>query len=408
MKTNISKIVAAVSAVAMGTSAVVVGVSAPLTASAAGKTVTVKLWADSTEYKKVVKEFQKKNPTIKVKFQKMGSVDTTPALQKDPSTAADVMMVAHDQIGTLVGAKLVNRVSPSYEKNAKKTQVAGAVKGATYKGKMYGYAYGVETQVLYYNKSKLTADDVKSWDTLTSKGKIGVNFAEAGANYVWAPAFLTNGDVLFGKNGEKAKGTNFGNEKGVQVLKWVQAQTKNPGVIQTNAGALEDLSTGNIDAWMSGPWSKADAKKALGDNYAVAVYPKVNFGSGEKDLQAFLGVKLFVVNSATKQNAASQKLATYLTSDKVQKQIFNKVGYVPSSKKVAKSEAVKNDELASAVTKMSKISTPMPKIPEVNNFWTPMDAIFNDTWKGTITEDQMLPKLKAFDKEIATSNADKK
>lgn len=52
---------------------------------------------------------------------------------------------------------------------------------------------------------------------------------------------------------------------------------------------------------------------------------------------------------------------------------------------------------------MSTYSVPMPKIPQVANFWTPMDAIFNDTAKGNIPESQMLPKLKEFDSSISKS-----
>ncbi|MDR2661344.1 MAG: extracellular solute-binding protein [Lactobacillaceae bacterium] len=402
MKKTTIKAVALASAFTFSSS-IVVSAIAGISGDAASKKVTLKLWADNSAYKDLVAKFEAKNPNIKIKFQKVGSVDTTPAFQKDASTAGDVAMVPHDQLGGLVSQGLVLRVSPDYQKDTKKTQVKGAVSGATYKGKQYGYPYGVETQVLYYNKSKLSANDVKDWTTLTQKGKIAVNFAEGGANYTWAPAFLTNGVYLFGKNGEQAKGSTFGTKKGVQVLKWVAAQTKNTGVVQDNAGALEDLAAGKVDAFMSGPWSKQDVQKALGDNYAVAVYPKVDFGSGEKQLQAFLGVKLFVVNKSTKHPAEAAKLAAYLTSDESQKTIFNKIGYIPSSQKLSTSSEVKADPLAKAVTKMSTYSTPMPKIPQVNNFWAPMDAIFNDTWKGKIDESQMLPKLKDFDIQVSKS-----
>ncbi|MDN6900184.1 extracellular solute-binding protein [Oenococcus sicerae] len=375
----------------------------PLSASAASKKVTIKLWADNSAYRSVVKDFEKNNPNINVQFQKVGSTDTIKYIQKDASTVGDVDMTTHDQLGTLVSQGLVLRTSPAYTRQVKKTQVKGAIAGATYKGKMYAYPYGVETQVLYYNKSKLSANDVKNWSTLTKKGKIAVNFGETGANYVWAPLFFTNGDVLFGKNGEQVKGTNFANQKGVDVLKWVQAQKNNAGVVQDNAGALQDLTSGKVDAFLSGPWSKADVQKALKNNYAVAKYPTIDISGKTKQLQAFLGVKIFIVNHSTKHPLQASKLASYLTSDKVQKKIFNQIGYIPSSKKIQKTASVKKDPLAKAVSVMSKTATPMPKITQINNFWTPMDAIFNDTWKGKITQTQMLSKLKTFQSQISKS-----
>ena len=39
----------------------------------------------------------------------------------------------------------------------------------------------------------------------------------------------------------------------------------NPGVIQSNTEALSNLGSGKTDAFLSGPWSKNDVEKALGD-----------------------------------------------------------------------------------------------------------------------------------------------
>lgn len=156
---------------------------------------------------------------------------------------------------------------------------------------------------------------------------------------------------------------------------------------------------------MSGPWSYNDYKKALGDNLGIAPYPTVDLGSGEKQMQAFLGVKLFGVKQDTKQPLAAMKLAKYLSSDKVQELGFKNSHYIPSSKKVQASQDIQNDALAKAVVDMSKkgYSTPMPKSPAMANFWTSSDALFNDTYKGKISDSQMLPKLTTLVKNASKS-----
>lgn len=376
------------------------------TQSASANDKVVKLWVDNKAYKPIVKQFTK-DTGIKVDFKIGQSADAQADLKKDPSAAADVFMFPHDQLGQMVQAGLIYQ-NTKYEKTIEKNQTESAIAGAKYKGKMYGYPYGVETQVLYYNKEKLSANDIKSWDSLTSKGKLTTNLADDGANYKYVPLFMSNGDYLYGKNGESVKGTNFNNDKGVQVLKWIASQKKNKGVIQsTDAASLNKMADGKADAYLSGPWDKVALQKELGDKLGVAKYPTVNFGDGDKQMKAFLGVKLFGVNAQTKNALNSMKLANYLSSDKVQQQIFDKLGYVPSSKAVQANDQVQKDDVAAAVIEMAKPenSVVMPKLPQMVTFWGPSDALINDAYKGKIKSDtDMQSKLDKLVKQSEKSD----
>lgn len=373
--------------------------------SDSSSTQNIKVWIDTEHVAAIkgqVKKFEKANPKIHVTVKAGSSADALKDVSKDPEKAADVFMMPHDQIGQMADAGLLYPVSKKYTKTVKANNVQSAVDGVTWKNKVYGFPYGVESQVLYYNKAKLSADDVKSWDTLTSKGKLGTNFAEAGANYIFTPLFMSNGDNLYGKNGETVKGTNFNNEKGIQVLDWIAKQKSNSGVVQTSTAALSNLQSGKIDAFLSGPWSENDVKKALGKNMAVAPYPTVNFGSGDVQMKAFLGVKVYGVNQQTKSPVAAMKLANYLSNEATQKVEFNKNGVVPSNIKAQGLQAVKDDETAKSVMTMSASdhSVVMPKVPEITNFWPQMDAIINDTYKGKIKSSDYQKKL---DKVVSVS-----
>jgi len=371
------------------------------------KTQNLKLWVDTATkpiYVTAVKNFEKLNPKVKITIKYTNSTDALKNLQKDPSAAADVFMFPHDQIGSLASQGLIYQ-STKYAKNLKATQISNAMAGATYQGKTYGYPYAIESQVLYYNKTQLNDNDIKTWTEITSKGKMGSNLGAAGANYIFSPLFYTEGDTLYGENGEQSKGTNIDNENGVAVLSWIKAQKSNPGFVQASTNTLNLLQSKKISATISGPWSYNDYKKALGDDLGIAPYPTVNMGNGEKQMQAFLGVKLFGVKQATKEPLAAMKLANYLSSDKVQELGFKNSHYIPSSKAVQASTDIKNDDLAKAVVKMSEtgFSTPMAKSPAMANFWASSDALFNDTYKGKISEQQMLPKLKTLVKNASKS-----
>lgn len=376
------------------------------TASSAEVKGDLKVWID-TEHIPAIKEqvakFEKEYPDVKVTIKAGSSADAKADVSKDPEKAADVFMMPHDQVGQMAEAGLLYPVGKKQAEGIKENNVEAAIQGVTWKDKIYGYPYGVETQVLYYNKSKLSEDDVKTWEGLTAKGKMGTNFAEAGANYIFGPLFMSNGDLLYGENGEDLKGTNFNNDAGKEVLSWIAKQKDNAGVVQSADSALANLQSGKTDAFLSGPWSKNDVQKALGDNMAVAAYPTIDFGSGAKQMKAFLGVKLYGVNQQTESPLAAMALADYLSNKETQQVEFEKNGVIPSNKEAQEDSKVKEDAVAKAVMAMAtpESSVVMPKLPEMVSFWPPMDAIINDTFKGNIKEDQYQAKLDKLVQDIS-------
>lgn len=357
----------------------------------------VKVWIDTehTEtFKGIVADFEKEFPDVQVEIAAGSSADAKQDVAKDPKAAADVFMMPHDQLGQMAEAGLIYP-NTKYADELRANNVDSAIEGASWDGELYGYPYGVESQVLYYNKSKLSEDDIKSWATLTEKGKIGTNFGEAGANYTFGPLFMSNGLHLYGETGEDPKGTDFNSDAGAQVLKWVSEQKSNPGVVQANAEALSNLESGVTDAFLSGPWSKNDVAKALGDDMGVAAYPTIDFGNGPVQMKAFLGVKLFAVNQQTSAPLAAMALANFLSNESSQLVEFEKMGVIPSNKALQANEAVLSDDVAKAVMEMSQTthSVVMPKIPEMVSFWPAMDAVLNDAYKGSIKEADYASKL---------------
>ena len=367
---------------------------------------SVKVWIDTEHvetFKGIVADFQTEFPDVEVEIAAGSSADAKTEVSKDPKAAADVFMMPHDQVGQMAQSGLLYP-NTKYADEVKANNVDSAIEGASWDGELYGYPYGVESQILYYNKSTLSEDDVKSWATLTEKGKIGANLGEAGANYVFGPLFMSNDLYLYGETGEDPNGTNFNTEPGVEVLQWIADQKNNPGVIQSNAEALSNLESGVTDAFLSGPWSKNDVEKALGENMAVAAYPTVDFGNGEVQMKAFLGVKLFAVNQQTEAPLAAMALANYLSNESSQLVEFEKMGVIPSNKALQSNEAVTNDAVAKAVMEMSQTthSVVMPKIPEMVSFWPAMDAVINDTYKGNIKPADYMTKLDTLVTETAT------
>ena len=411
-KKSWKKWLAASAALTLAAGLVAVSTTSP--AYAASKT-TLKLWVptDSKDsYKDIVKNFEKENKNVKVKVIESNDSKAQENVKKDPSKAADVFSLPHDQLCQLVESGIIQEVPSKYAKEIKSNDTEQSVLGAQYKGKTYAFPFGIESQVLFYNKEKLSADDVKSYETITTKATFGANFKQVNA-YATAPLFLSVGDTLFGKTGEDVKGTNWGNEAGVSVLQWIADQKSNKGFVNVNAeNAMSKFGDGTVAAMESGPWDYSAAQKALGaDKLGVAVYPTIKISDKEVQQKAFLGVKLYAVNQApagsdTKRIAASYKLASYLTSADTQKQQFETRNIVPANKEIQESDTVKSNELAQAVITMGSsdtYTTVMPKLSQMSTFWTESAAILSDTYNGKIKSSDYLKRLKQFDSDLAKS-----
>lgn len=372
-------------------------------------TGTVKLWVDTTQvsyYKKIVKNFNKKYPdvTVKVTQSPNGSANAKTDVGKDPAKAADVFEVPNDQLGSMADQGYINPLSPAATKKVKANNVAMSVKGVTWKNKLYAFPFAEQAQTVYYNKSKLSAEDVKDWDTLTSKGVLATDFTNA---YNFYPVFLSAGTYLYGKDGETLTGTNVNSAAGVAAMTWLAQQKQNKNVMQTS-NALNQLKSGNAAATLDGPWNAANIKKILGDDFAVAPYPTVTINGKKVQLQAFQGIEAFAVNShtATKNQKAAATLAEFITNKQSQLIVYNESGQIPVDKSAQKSDAVASDPVAQAVMTMGKpgYSTLMPMMPQMATFWNLSAPLINGAYTGSIKAADYAAKLDTFAAAISKKN----
>lgn len=377
---------------------------------------TIKLWVPTgakASYEEIVKKFEDESG-YKVNIIESNDSKAQENVKKDPEKAADVFSLPHDQLGQLVESGVIQEIPDNYAKEISEQATEQAITGAQYNGKTYAFPFGIESQVLFYNKSKLSADDVKNYETITTKATFGDTFKSMNA-YDTAPLFMSVGDTLFGENGETVDGTNWANEAGVSVLEWIADQKNNSGFVNTtDENTMSKFGDGSVAAIETGPWDLSAAQEAVGkDNLGIAVYPKINIGGKDVQQKAFLGVKLFAVNQApagsdTDRIAASYKLASMLTSEESQENQFTYEGrnIIPSNKTVQKSDKVQSDELAQAVITMASSSdytVVTPKLSQMTTFWTESAALLSDVYNGKIQSSEYLTKLQEFDADLAAA-----
>ncbi|MEQ7196633.1 extracellular solute-binding protein [Enterococcus avium] len=415
MKSNLKKYL--LSGVMLGATALTLAAcgsgSGEKKASGSSDKTDVTLWitTDSKKfYTKVLEDFEKDNPDIHVKVVETEDAKAQENVKKDPSSAADVFALPHDQLGQLVDSGVIQEIPEKYVDEIKADQSETALAGATYKDKVYAFPYGIESQVLYYNKKMLNENQVSSYENITKDATFGANLKAVDA-YKIGPLFMSVGDKLFGDTGEDVKGTDWNNPAGVSVLQWIADQKDNSGFVNVGDDYISQFENEKIAAFESGPWDKEKTIEAVGeDNLGIAVYPKMTIGGNEVQQKAFLGVKLYAVNQApadgdSKKIAADYKLASYLSSEAVQEAQFKDEtrNIIPSNTTIQEADYVTNDELANAVVTMSgsDYSVVMPKIPEMTNFWTASAAVLSDTYNGKIKPDQYQAKLDQLVKDIS-------
>lgn len=362
----------------------------------------VTLWVDPANvdsYKTLVTGFEKKYPDVKVKVNQSptGSANAKTDVGKDPAKAADVFKVPNDQLGAMAEAGYINPLSPDATKWVDKNDISVAGEAVSWKGKYYAYPQDQQSNIIFYNKAKFS-EAPTSWTQFTQDKAIGTDFTNS---YNWYPAFLSNGTVLFGKGGETLDGTDVAGDAGLQVLNWFAKQKSNTGVVQSGQALLADLKSGKTSAVLDGPWDASNVKKILGDNYGVTTLPTIDFGSGEKKMQAFSGVGTLAVNSASKNQVAASSLAQYLSNADSQKELYKANNAIPVAKTLQTDSDITADLAAQAVIKQVPEDTLMPKMPEMATFWNLAAPLINNTYLGKTPASQYASQLKTFQDSIS-------
>ena len=362
----------------------------------------VTLWVDPANvdsYKTLVTGFEKKYPDVKVKVNQSptGSANAKTDVGKDPAKAADVFKVPNDQLGAMAEAGYINPLSPDATKWVDKNDISVAGEAVSWKGKYYAYPQDQQSNIIFYNKAKFS-EAPTSWTQFTQDKAIGTDFTNS---YNWYPAFLSNGTVLFGKDGETLDGTDVAGDAGLQVLNWFAKQKSNTGVVQSGQALLADLKSGKTAAVLDGPWDASNVKKILGDNYGVTTLPTIDFGSGEKKVQAFSGVGTLAVNSASKNQVAASSLAQYLSNADSQKELYKDNNAIPVAKSLQTDSDITADPAAQAVIKQVPEDTLMPKMPEMATFWNLAAPLINNTYLGKTPASQYDSQLKTFQDSIS-------
>ena len=296
-------------------------------------------------FNKLVKEFEKENPGVTVKWidQPAENYDQKLSTYAAANQLPDVVNVSEPQAYNLAKAGALLNLSKEASEYAK-DYLPDVWSGSTFKGNgidegVYGFPWYMNIDVAYINKTVFEQcgldvnDPPKTYDDLFSQAKTVAKNC-GGENYMLAvprilPSEFSEYGVKF-MNSDHSKFT-FNSAKGVEYIQNYVEMYKDGSFprdgLNSNTITAENLYfQGNIAYMPDSTSSVAAFKQNAPDLYdQLDVAPLV---TNEKNT---LNPMLFAVNSQTKNKELALKLANFLTNKKNQIEFSKKSNTYPSA-----------------------------------------------------------------------------
>lgn len=368
---------------------------------------TITVWSpqedqDTGWLSKECEAFNEAHPEwdITFKYGVCAEGDVKSTVTQDVKKAADVYMLANDNIPDLVAANALAELGGSYLEDVQANNSESIASSVTYNDQLVAFPFSSNTWFMYYDKSVYSEDDIKSLDTMLEKGK--VSFPLSNSWYIQA-FYVGNGCSLFGDGTEADKGVDFGGDKAAAVTNYLVDLAANPNFINDADGAgLAGLRDGSVNAVFSGTWDAEAVKEALGDNMGVAALPTFTLDGKECQMKSFMGSKAIGVNPNAENMQASMALAAYLASEDAQKDHYDMRNILPSNTNID----VSSDQIAAAVADtMKNTSIVQPLLSEMSNYWSPAENMGKNIIAGEITHDNAAEKTEDMNTAMNTDVA---
>ena len=324
---------------------------------------------------------------------------------KDVEAAADVYMLANDNIPDLVSAGALSELGGDYLGYVTSTNSDSILASVTYNDSVVAFPFTSNTWFMYYDKSVFSEDDVKNFDTMLEKaGEAGkkVSFKLTDSWYIQA-FYVANGCTLFGDGTDTDAGIDFGGDKAAAVTEYLVDLAANPNfLVDADGSGLAGLGD-SVAAVFSGTWDADAVKEKLGDNMGVAALPTVTIDGKEGQMKSFIGSKAIGVNPNAENQQVAMSLAAYLAGEKAQTAHYEMKNILPSNINIS----LADDPIATAVTNvMTDTSIMQPLCKEMGNYWSPAENMGKNIQSGEVTKDNAAEKTEEMNTTMNTNVAE--
>ncbi len=282
----------------------------------------------------VIKDFEKENPEIKIKWIDVpfseGEKRTLASVLSD--NPPDLINLNPDFTATLAQKGALSEI----DKNKTIQFNQGILKSLEYNGKLYSIPWYATSAVTIYNKDLIAKAGVKVPKTYEEIGEIAPLIKQKTGTYVFLPNITENDTMLkiLNKYGVNSADTITSNTS-VQVFeffKTLYAKDLIPkeSVTQTHREALEKYMSGNIVLFQAGANFLTMIKENAPSIYKVTdVAPQITGKLGQNDFS----LMNFIIPLKAKHKDEALKFALFLTNEQNQLKIAKLTNVIATNNK---------------------------------------------------------------------------
>ena len=381
--------------------------------------VSLKIWTPENQrtngtIESMAEAFQAAHPEYKINwtFEVVGEDKAKDEVMKDVDSAGDVFFFANDQMVELCNAGALAKLGGD-TLNMVKTTMSDAVVGTVTNpndGAVYGIPFTHNTFFMYYDKSIMSDEDVKSIESIMAKNTaadVTNYFFESNGGWKLGAWYYGAGNTIYGESqSDFAKGCDWNNETGVAVTKYLIDLKNNPKCAFDNGISVAELIANHkLGVWFDGAWNYQMYKDALGDDLGLGVLPTFKINGETKQLKGFYGSKAIGVNSHSKALPVAIKFAAFIGNEENQIKRFNESNQIPTNLNAGKNPAVVADPVAAVTVKEAEVaSVTQPLAAEFGSrYWSAAGSLTDEIKSGVLNKDNVQEKMDTFAAALAVN-----
>lgn len=370
-------------------------------APAPERTVKLTVWCAQEDRDMLVqmcKDFSHAHPENHYAFS-FGIMSETEAVNEALSNiteAADLFFFGSGQLEALVSAGALYSIANNRAK-IENACTAEAISAATANGKLYGYPCCADTCFLYYDKSKLTDEDVKSLETIIAKdipnAEINLAMNLGDIRYL--------GGFFLGAGCEAAQGKfDFCGDRGMLAGEYILhlAGKSGFGADYTDSMIKTGFANGTIAAAISTARNSNEIKSSLKENYGTAPLPRFTLPNGESaQLGSIAEYKLIGISSSSEVPFDSMALAEWLTNSENQQTWLEKSCCAPANAELCGGcTGTGSAPEAAAIIRQLEYAIPQPSDAQMKALCAAAEQLKQDILAGSVTLNTLYERLKAM------------
>ncbi|MBI5662118.1 MULTISPECIES: sugar ABC transporter substrate-binding protein [Ignavibacterium] len=379
--------------------------------------VTIKFWAmgsEAEQISKILPEFEKKYPNIKVKVQQ---IPWTAAQEKLITAFAsdntpDVCQLGNTWIPQFASLNAIIDLSDFIARSSTvkaENFFSGIWETNIIDNRVFGIPWYVDTRLMFYRKDVFERagfnNPPKNWDELYLLCKKIKELNKGKEKYpIFIPTNEWNSFIIFGLQAgakllkEKDTRGNFSSKEFKEAFDYLirfHKEKLTPFGMMQVTNVYQAMADEYISIYFSGPWNIPEFKKWMTGNLADkwATAPMPGYRDEYPGLSLAGGSSLVIFKNSKHKNEV-WKLIEFLSEPEIQLKVYRVTNNLPSVIEAWNDSSLANDIYMKAFYQQLQRVTSAPKIPEWEQIvFSKLQQYAEFAARGVMTTEEALKKL---------------